>query len=297
MLPSVTDRMWLSGTCLAVFALALGTCRPALAVDPQPGSVSLSVVIDTPSIYTDDPVLLKCVLRNDGKQAVSVFGSFESRTSGVAIEVRAPDAKDFQWTRAMGEGRVFVGGGKPWELKPGQVIACYSRLGCLPTPGKWQVLVKKATVDDKVMVSQPVTVSVAKRPEKARKLLDEYSSEIDSCVRWNGYVDAEDLEKALEAKEALAGSEVGRAITEAQLLRALRTASAARVRSLALDDIKKHRDGLGPIAREYFDLSTAQILIEHKEYDKAKALLDGIPDPSNERGLMQFEIRLAEEKK
>jgi hypothetical protein len=300
MLPSATGRVWLGGTCLAVLALALGVCRPAVADDPQPGAVTLNAVIDTPSIYADDPLLLKCVLRNEGKQGVSVFGSFDpiysTLNSGARIEVRDPDAKDFKPIRTIGEGR-FCGGGKSWEFKSGQAIACYPQLGCLPKPGKWQVRVKMTTVDDKVMISQPVTVSVAKRPEKTRKLLEEYGSEIRSCMRWEDSVDAADLEKALVAKEALAGSELGRAITEAQLLRALRTAGAARARALALDDIKKHRDKLGPIAREYFDILTAQILIGHKDYDRAKPLLDAVPEPSYLRDRARAEIRLTEEKK
>jgi hypothetical protein len=293
---SATDRVWLGGPCWVALAIAVGTGPATVAADPQPDTVTLSVVIDTPSIYADDPVLLKCVLRNDGKQGVSVFGAFDplrsTLTSGARIEVRAPDTKDFKSALTIGAGRAFIVP-KHWELRAGETIACYPRLGCVPTPGKWQVRVR-ITVDDKEIVSQPVTVSVARRPAESRKLLEEYDSAVGKCFALHGHIDVEDLQKALMA---LAGSEAGRAITEAQLLRALRTASAARARALALDDIKKHRDGLGPVTREYFDLSTAQILIGHKDYDRAKALLDAIPDPSNMRGSMQLEIRRAEEKK
>jgi hypothetical protein len=249
------------------------------AADP-PAGASLSVAVDTPSIYAGDPLLLKCILSNDGKQAVSFRGGFSSRSAGVQIEVLPPGAKEFRRTEAIGEGTVFAVKRK-WDLPAGQKVVCYSQLvGGFSVAGKWQIRIK-ATVDDKEVTSPPVSISVAERPEKARRAFEDFKSEIRSCVWMGEYVKPDELEKALEAREVLGGSRAAQAVTEAQVLRALRMAGSARARVLALEDVGKHRDKLGTVDREYFDLRTADVLIHLKDYEKAKALVEGIKDPSD----------------
>jgi hypothetical protein len=47
--------------------------------------------------------------------------------------------------------------------------------------------------------------------------------------------------------------------------------------------LNKHRTDLSPVAREYFDLLTADVLFERKEYIEAKKLLETLPERIHHR--------------
>jgi len=273
---------------------------PVAADDPPAGAVTLRVVPNSTSVLVGDPMLLKGVLMNGSKEVAILKGPFDSFTYGVRIEVCPPGEKVFRRVNAIDEGLYCSFGlGRPRELAAGKTVVCYSRVfqeAAFTASGGWQVRIS-TTVDGKEVVSPPVTISVAARAEAVRDILTEFQTEIADCVRSGAYVTADDLRLALKASEALGSSELGRAVTQAHLLRTLRHTDAARPHALALAAVNKYRGELGPVAREDFDLSTAALLIDQKRYDDAKALLDTLPESSGARENLRALMLLQQENK
>lgn len=285
--------------CVAILGCLGLALSPARADEPTTASpVSLVVVPAAEAIRAGDPLLLKSVIRNDGKGDVPMSGSFHTDTKGLRIEVRRPDGKEFERFQALGDGRAFYGPPPEWKLKAGKTVACYSHVyltGTATKAGTWQVrVVSKA--DGKEVVSPTVTIAVTECPEKAREAMREYGAEIDRCVE-SGIVQVDTLAKALEAVEALGPCEAGRAVTQARILRDLRDAGSARARALALDELKKYRDGLSPVAREYLDLLTAKVFLDQERFEDARPLLDAVKDPSIKSGGLRAQLYAHDQKK
>jgi hypothetical protein len=295
-MPSTTIRHGWFGTQVAVALAVLLVGGHASGAD-LPDGVSLRAVVDSTSVYANDPLVLKCVLRNEGKQAITLFGPFDPRFGGVRIEGLPPGAKEFKPLSALEEeGGHFVRP-KRWPLEPGQAVVCYARVfGGMATAGKWQVRIR-VKINDKEVTSPVVTLTLAERPEKHRNILTESFSDIYGCVLRGVDCEPEDFRKAVELKDVFGDSPVGREIAQVQVLHALDNAGSARARALVLEDVQKHRTKLGLVAREYFDLATASVLIGHKEYDKAKSLLEGIPDPSHRQATLLATILADQPKK
>ncbi|VTU02150.1 unnamed protein product [Gemmataceae bacterium] len=262
--------------------LAFGPA-PAFAQDAE---VTLTLTPAASTIATGDPLLLKAVLRNCGKAAVKLLdGRFDSFSFGVQFEVKPPDSKVFGRVLSTDQGR-FCGIVRPDTMDAGQVLACFSTLFAgevqgtgvqlFSAPGTWEIRAR-TDVDGQRMVSEPVSITVVAREKKATEALADRVGSVYACVRFRGGAEPEKLAAALEIRELLGTSELGRVIDEAVLLRRLAETDAARPRARVRADVARHRDGLSTVAREHFDLWTAGVLLARKEYDAARKLIDAAP--------------------
>jgi hypothetical protein len=267
------------------------------AAEPPPSTVTLNAVVDSTSLLVDDPLLIKCVLKNEGQRAVRLGLPFSSFASGVRFEVRSPNAKEFTRVLAADEGvfcGVFVFGiSKGWELPVNTTVVCYSHLHwkseqegggpVFSAAGKWQVRMA-VTVDGKVLTSDPVPISVVSRDQRDEKGFREAMQSVGLCLASSGWLSQDDLKRALEAQEYLGSPDASRVIAQARLLRDLRHAGPAKARTMAIIALKRFRSELGPVSREYLDLLTVHVFLhDRKEYDEAKSLLDTITDISVRR--------------
>lgn len=266
-------------------ALALVSGPPVRATDPPKGEVTLSVAVSASVISAGDPIILKGILRNGTANAAWLPRRFETATGNVRVEVCPPDSKEFREAATLDLLWRLGGRHRPVWLEAGKEVACYPQMfGNFQTPGKWQLRLT-ARVDGDGITSPAITILVTERSERARDALDKYHDSIKSCLNRYGWIEASDLEQALEARESLGTSEAVTAITQMQLLCSL-SASGGRAHSLAVNAINKHRDGLSPVWREFLDLRTARVLIEQKRQDAAEALLKEIKEPSTDREVL-----------
>ncbi|MFO0825336.1 MAG: hypothetical protein U0792_19825 [Gemmataceae bacterium] len=273
-------------------------------VSAREDGVTLTVVPSSTNILVDDPVVFKGVLKHGGKPRLLMLRSFETFTGGVRIEVCPPDSKEFAKVSALGDG-LFCGICKSWYLEPGSTMACYFELFRAPVqgmevqafsyPGKWRVRIYTLT-EGEDPISEAVTILVTPRPKREQEALLEAEVPIHFCLRYRGSEESDQLVKALKYRDILAPSAASRAITQAEVLRALQGASAARARTFALAEVKKHRDQLSPVEREFFDLETAEIHFQRKEFADAKRLLDAIPEASYRRNNLLARVRIETEK-
>jgi hypothetical protein len=277
-------------------AVLLWAVSPATAIAEPPGSdtagVTLTIVPAETSIYVGDPLLVKGVLQNRGKTPVMLARPFDAPWGGVRFEVCPPRQTTFARAYAIGEGGK-CGHSRGVKVADGASIVCYEQLfwknsePIFSALGKWQLRMS-VTIDEDVIHSQAVTISVALPAEKMRKALRENEEALAVCLAFSRGAPDEYFKRALEAQDALVGSSAARAIEQTRVLRELYNASSAKARQFALDAVKKHRDDLGPVAREYFDLLTAEILCEQKQYPAAKKIIDGLPERSHRREAIQY---------
>jgi len=272
---------------LAVLGLlSLPPIAAANEPPPMPAGVSLTVAIDSTTHLAGDPLLVKGILKNDGKEAVWLPNSFESEWAGVFIEVCPPGSKEFRRANAVNEG-LRCGPPRRWELGPGKSMVCYSYLleggregSAFSTKGKWQVRMS-VKVHGSTVTSAPVVVSVVPRTEREQDALIESNETVSLCLSSWSYIGEDELEKALDCLRQLGSSDAARAITQAQLLRELHYATAAKGRAIARANLAKYRSKLDPIAKEMLDLLTADILLRRHEFDEAKTIIEKITDRSH----------------
>ncbi|WP_162666870.1 hypothetical protein [Gemmata massiliana] len=156
------------------------------------------------------------------------------------------------------------------------------------TAGKWRLRLAVA-IGDEVITSEPVTLEITAPSKQLKKALDDYAHLIERRVT-SGVSNEEDLKVMPEAQDRLTGTNAAQLIAQARVLRDLEFAGAAKARRFAMEAVTKHRATLPAVAREEFDLLTAQLLCERGEYRDAKRLVDPISESSRERERLRAEI-------
>lgn len=274
---------------------------PGLAFgDPSkaPEQVTITVVPATTSFYAGDILLIKVVLKNNGKTPVALAQPFSADWRGVRAEVCPPGETAFTRADMFGEGSSCGLTDKKSEVPAGTSIVCYERLfwnraprlgPIFPTAGKWQIRIS-VTIGEAVITSEPVELSVAAPPERIKKALSEEIRSIGLAL--NGQQPTEEEVKLmLNARDPLGGSNAAKIITQARVLRELLEAGSGKVRQFALAAAQKHRADLSPVTQEEFDLLTAEVLCRLKEYDQAKKIVDAITESSEKRNFLLASIR------
>jgi hypothetical protein len=273
---------------LAILSLGL-VPADVTAAPPEKVSerVTLTLVPAATSIYVGDPLIVKGVLTNRGKPAVTLSKPFGAYYGGVRFEVCPPDGTLFERVMAVGEGR-FCGMIKgKIEVGASTSVVGYERLywergkPVCSTAGKWRVRTL-VTIGDEVVASEPVAITATNPSERVKKAFAEHSDLISQrLVSWVS--SADDLKAMPGARDRLEGSYAAQIIAQSLLLCALDSAGSAKARQFALDAIDKHRATLSPVAREELDLLTAEALCSHGDYSAAKKRLDAIPERSHVR--------------
>jgi hypothetical protein len=280
--------MLLSFVCLSL-TLGLASAAPPKVSE----QVTLTVLPAAPTLYVGDVLLLKITLHNRGKAALTLPGNFRVQSGSITAECGKPGGAAFE--RAALVGVVSCGVGGRFEVPAGESIVCYEqvfwngppRLGpVFSAPGKWQLRVL-TKVGKETIASEPVTVSAVEPPERLKEALAEHSGAVGLAL--GGSIPTEEQAKELRAAcNMLAASNAGRVVARSIVLEALRQAGPAKAREAALTAVRNYRDDLAPVAREYFDLLTAEVLYERKEYKAALKILDTSPEPSDKRDSLRY---------
>ncbi len=281
-----------------LFALICTNVAPERVAGAPPEKASeqvvLTVVPATTSLYVGDPLIIKGILRNKGKEAVVLPRAFDASWGGVRCEICPPDVTTFERTFLSWEGLKC---GQPAKVKvgAGESVVRYERLSgrgplapTFHTAGKWRLRLA-ITTGDEVITSEPVTLEITTPSKQLKKALDDYAHLIERRVAsWAS--NEEDLKVVPEAQDRLAGTNAAQLIAQARVLRDLEFAGAAKAHRFAMEAVTKHRATLSAVAREEFDLIAAKLLCERREYRDAKRLVDPISESSRERDWLRAEI-------
>ena len=277
----------------ALLSLSMTQCAGAAPPGADAARVTLTIEPAVESLYEGDVLIVKCVLRNQGKEAISLSKPLDAHWAGIRFEASPPKDQSFARLYALGEG---LGCGIPVKIQvgAGESIACYERFHAagkshpfFSTQGKWQ-LRALVTLGDAVLTSEPVTVEVVAAPDHLKRDFKEHAKLVHGLlVTWDSSED--ELIAMRKAKGRLAGTSSARVLSQSVALNDLRNATAARVRLLALEAIDKSRVDFPPVEREYYELLTAQVLVRDKDFGNAEKILKEL-QRSTQRDALRYAI-------